>query len=124
MVYLDYEINYRRCQRAERAYMELLTRKGEIVSSNVNYKAQLEEENIEERLSVAKEIMSECEIQLEETEQALKNSCEIMDRIYYYKHLQGRKTEWIAQKVNYSAPYLYKLLQKMEKAISETISKE
>ena len=143
MVYLEYERFKARYRLTQDLYSEILAEKEELFGrtqprtaptdkdrvsggsdANVfeSYVIEMESKRIDERLTIVKSILDERHGLLRLKEQELRESKDIPDRIYCYRHLDHKRIKWIARKVNYSEAQVYRHLdaiRKNTKAINE-----
>ena len=74
------------------------------------YAIEMEQHRIKERLSDAKELLSERFDLLEQKENELRKSADLYDKIYTLKWIDHEKPEDIADKVHYSRSQVYNII--------------
>ena len=140
MVYIEYEIFRIKYLDSQQAYDEILTEKEELFaktqpksvkfdqervggsmtdSSFDDYLIQKERKKIDLRLSEAKTIMEEREELLHIKEQELRNSNEVIDRLYCLRILDRQKMARIARTINYSESHIYRLMGEIFKTMKK-----
>ena len=82
-----------------------------------NYVAELEivDNNLIKEKEIKKEILS----QLEDIEQDLRNSKEVLDLIYLYKYIDKLKYHQICKKINYEKSSFYKFLDEIKEKLHQ-----
>ena len=99
------------------------TGKDIVATTNTNtdkfllYSSEIEE--VEERLSLLRKVLSEAKRQLSDKEEELKESKETLDKVYYYKYINRLKYSQICEKINYEKSSFYKFLNTINKRLSE-----
>lgn len=81
------------------------------------YVIKLEEKQIRERLELAKELMTDRWMLLEQKELELRHSKNVKDIIYCLKFLDGLDAGDIATELNYSESHVYRIIKNIEKMI-------
>lgn len=74
------------------------------------YAIEMEQHRIKERLTEAKEILSERVYLLEQKENDLRRSSDLYDKIYLLKWIEHEKPEDIAELVHYSRSQVYNII--------------
>ena len=131
MVYIEYEIFRIKYLDSQMAYDEILTEKEELFAKTQpksvkfdqervaggspesafdSYLIEKDRKKIDLRLAEAKAIMEEREDLLHTKEQELRNSNEVIDRLYCLRVLDRQKMARIARTINYSESHIYRLL--------------
>lgn len=82
-----------------------------------NYLVQKEKLKIDERLAEAKSIIEDRERLMKMKELELRQSMDIKDTIYLYKFVEGLNVRKIANKLNYSASQVYRIIEKIEASL-------
>lgn len=137
-VYLEYESYKQKLYAAQNKFDKLLKRKeelfdmtqptspgmGEKVSGGSprnrfdSYLIQKEEENLDDLIDEARDILEDRVILLESKLEELKASKNLYDKIYYYRYVENYKINRIAKMVGYSEPQTYRILDKIKRQIS------
>ena len=135
MVYVEYEQVKTRYFESQRRFAHLLMDKERIFASTLpsgirydkdvvqssptvpleSYVAELEE--IENKLSKARETMSDWEILLKVKEKEVRESKEIPDKVYVMKYLEKMSVSKISYSLSYSKRQIIRILKKIEKCI-------
>lgn len=141
MIYIEYDEYLRRYHDAQRKYNDILTDKEMLFSmtqpksidtskeaikggfkpSNAfdGYLILKEEKRIDERLKEAKDILEERLLLLEMKKSELKDSKEILDRVYMCRYVQKMKVCMIASKLNYSEMQIYRFLREIKQHVKK-----
>ena len=135
MVYPEYEAYKERFIEAQRIFNEALLEKErlftmtqpnsfrydkDIVQSSPtgsildNYVIALEEQKIDEKMETFRQLIKDREKLLSLKEADLRQSRDRLDRVYVCRFLEGMKINDIAEKLNYSPSYTYKLFKKIK----------
>ena len=139
MNYLDYETIKRRYERSCMQVVEILEEQDQLflqtqphgisygdkvkTTSHTNpiesYIIAREQRHIDERLREAKAISKEWENLLDEKEQELRKSKDIVDIIYCLRFIDRQRVRRIHQRVHYSESQIYRILEKIRRNIDE-----
>jgi hypothetical protein len=76
-------------------------------------------EKIDPEIQTARNERDLQEYFLKKKELELKNSMDILDKIYYYKYIQKLRVRQIAPRVNYSREQTYRYIKKLEEKLKE-----
>lgn len=137
-IYLEYESYKQKLYAAQNKFDKLLKRKeelfdmtqptspgmGEKISGGSPrnrfdyYLIQKEEENLDDLIDEARDILEDRVILLESKLEELKASKNLYDRIYYLRYIENYKINRIAKMVGYSEPQTYRILDKIKRQIS------
>lgn len=90
---------------------------GQPKNKQEEYVIKLEEKRIRERLELAKELMTDRWMLLEQKELELRHSKNVKDIIYCRKILDGLDVADIATELNYSESHVYRIVSNIEKMI-------
>ena len=90
---------------------------GQPKNKQEEYVIKLEEKRIRERLELAKEIMSDRWMLLEQKELELRHSRNKKDVVYCLKYLDGLDPKEIADEMHYSESHVYRIIGNIEKMI-------
>lgn len=88
---------------------------GKIENKFERFVSELEE--LDPEIQTARNERNLQEYLLKKKELELKNSSDIYDKLYYYKHIQKLRVKHIAPKINYSREQTYRYLKKLEEKI-------
>ena len=136
-VYLEYESYKQKLYAAQNNFDKLLKRKeelfdttqptspgmGEKVSGGSprnrfdSYLIQKEEENLDELLDEARDILEDRVILLESKLEELKASNNLYDKIYYLRYIENYKINRISMTVVYSEAQTYRILNRIKRQI-------
>ena len=135
MLYLEYETYKRKYHAIQNEYNAILTEKEglftktqakairydkERVQSSVGgngfdeYLIAVEQKKIDERLTVARQLLEDRERLLRLKEIELRQSHDRMDLIYTMRYVDGKKPHVIAKALNYSNSQVYRILDKIK----------
>ena len=137
MVYIDYEQVKMRFYDTQKRFTNLLLDKERIFTNTLpsgirydkdvvqasptvpleTYVAELEE--VEKKLSQARENMKDWEILLSVKEKELRESKDIPDRIYVMRYLDRWGMSRISQNILYSKRQVYRILTKIDKTVEK-----
>ena len=129
--YLDYKENRKEIHRLEDRKISLINRVGlkannpgndpgtiTIFEDKVgNYVAELELTEFD--LKKKQYIRDELKKQLDKKEEELRDSKEILDRIYLYKYIENLKYYQICKKINYEKSSFYKFMDIIDKSLKK-----
>lgn len=136
MVYIEYEelkIKYLNAQKGvdqiitemERLFDKTQPKSADLEKDRVSggsyenafdiYLIEKERKNIDGRLAEAKAIMDERQKLLRLKEGELRDSKEIIDRLYVYRYLDRMKVKRIPGRVGYSRPQVYRMLSEIRR---------
>lgn len=132
MIYLDYEVLKLRLWDAQKMYDGILTEKEQLFAMTQPHGVQFDKErvaggtpddstfdrylslkeakNIDRRLAEAKAIMDDRAELLHQKEEELRQSKEVLDRLYCMRVLDRVKIQWITRQLNYSESHVYRML--------------
>ena len=136
-IYLEYESYKQKLYAAQNKFDKLLKRKeelfdmtqptspgmGEKISGGSPrnrfdyYLIQKEEENLDDLIDEARDILEDRVILLESKLEELKASKNLYDRIYYLRYIENYKINRIAKMVGYSEPQTYRILDKIKRSL-------
>lgn len=140
MNYIEYEIYRIKYLDSQQAYDDILTEKEELFAKTQpksvkfdqervgggipestfdSYLIEKERKKIDLRLAEAKTIMEEREELLQVKEQELRNSNEVIDKLYCLKVLDRLKMARIARIINYSESHIYRLMGEIYRNIKK-----
>ena len=137
MVYIDYEQVKMRFYDTQKRFTNLLLDKERIFTNTLpsgirydkdvvqasptvpleTYVAELEE--VEKKLSQARETMKDWEILLSVKEKELRESKDIPDKIYTMRYLERWGISRISKNISYSRSQTYKILKKIDKTVDK-----
>lgn len=90
---------------------------GQPKNKQEEYVIKLEEKRIRERLDLAKELMMDRWMLVQQKELELRHSKNVKDVVYCLKFLDGMDVSDIATKLNYSESHVYRIVSNIEKMI-------
>lgn len=136
MVYIEYEelkgkyLNAQRCvdqiiTEMERLFDKTQPKSADLEKDRVSggsyenafdvYLIEKERKNIDSRLTEAKAIMIERQKLVKLKEGELRDSKEIIDRLYVYRYLDRMKVKRIPGRIGYSRPQVYRMLSEIRR---------
>lgn len=137
-VFVEYELLKRECKAAKRDYDKALEKKAEYYYSVLpgasdtskkliktectndkflNYTIKIQE--IDSEIEVRKNLYGNLSYRLKLKEIELRNSKELLDRIYVYRYLDRYKVNKIARIVEYSREQTYRKIREIDKKIND-----
>lgn len=137
-LFIEYELLKRECKLAKREYDKSLEKKAEYYYSVLpgandtskeliktectndkflNYTIRIQE--IDSEIDVRKNLYGNLSYRLKLKEIELRNSKELLDRIYTYRYLDRYKVNKIARLVEYSRAQLYRKLDEIDKKVKD-----
>ncbi len=139
MLFLEYEKTKRKFHEIKRVYDSILaekenlflktqpravdTGKEKVTGSHIGspfdaYVMELEEKGINERLDEAKALMEQRQSLLSQTEDELRHSEELEDRVYIMRYMERKKVRRISKVIGYSEPQVYRTLKNIREKIN------
>lgn len=137
-LFVEYELLKRECKAAKRDYDKALEKKAEYYYSVLpgasdtskeliktectndkflNYTIKIQE--IDSEIEVRKNLYGNLSYRLKLKEIELRNSKELLDRIYTYRYLDRYKVNKIARLVEYSREQTYRKIREIDKKIND-----
>lgn len=137
-LFIEYELLKRECKLAKREYDKALEKKAEYYYSVLpgasdtskelikiectndkflNYTIRIQE--IDSEIDVRKNLYGNLSYRLKLKEIELRNSKELLDKIYTYRYLDRYKVNKIARLVEYSRAQLYRKLDEIDKKVKD-----
>ena len=137
-LFLEYELLKRECKLAKKEYDKALEKKAEYYYSVLpgasdtskelikiectndkflNYTIRIQE--IDSEIDVRKNLYGNLSYRLKLKEIELRNSKELLDKIYTYRYLDRYKVNKIARLVEYSRAQLYRKLDEIDKKVKD-----
>lgn len=137
-LFVEYELLKRECKAAKRDYDKALEKKAEYYYSVLpgasdtskeliktectndkflNYTIKIQE--IDSEIEVRKNLYGNLSYRLKLKEIELRNSKELLDRIYVYRYLDRYKVNKIARIVEYSREQTYRKIREIDKKIND-----
>lgn len=122
MIYLEFEIYKNKYLEAQEAYDAVLSEKEHlfcIEKSFDDYMRLREDMRIDEKLNEIKSILESRLMLMELKNKELRTSCDLIDKIYVLKFLDGAKPFRIAKKLNYSESQIYRIINCIQKSLKD-----
>lgn len=114
MLYIDYE-------NAKKGYSECLGKYNKLIEEKENILVENKpNDNIDERIREFFKIILARDKQVNDLEKKLLESTALEDQVYVCKFIKGMKATQISRKLFYSDAQIYRVIDKIEKAIGIT----
>ena len=139
MVYLEYEACKTKFRDCQRIFNNLLLEKERLFTATLpgairydkdrvqaagsnaieNYVARIDEAGLNERLNETRQLLKDFEYSLKLKEIELRNSPDIIDKVYVSKFIDGYSVKYTAKRINYSQRQTYRIYNQIIYALAK-----